>query len=76
MPVLAIRQPIEQRAPVLRVENRLAVGAHRFALVVTNDRGIESEPDEFVVTVTRLVIRDPVIPVVDPLRGELRDPIR
>lgn len=75
MPVLAIRQPIEQREPLLRVENRLDVGAHRFALVVVNDRGIESEPDELVVTVTRLVIRDPVIPIVDPLRGGLRDPI-
>lgn len=75
MPVLAIRQPIEQREPLLRVENRLDVGAHRFALVVVNDRGIESEPDEFVVTVTRLVVRDPVIPVIDPLRGGLRDPV-
>lgn len=75
MPLLAIGQPIEGREPRLLVENRLAPGGHRFALVVTNDRGIESAPDEIVVTVARLVIGDPIPIVIDPLRGDVRGPL-
>lgn len=71
MPVLAPNQPIEQREPVLVVQNRLATGAHRFALVVVNDRGVESAPDVLTVTVRRAVVVTPVdtridAPVVRP----------
>jgi hypothetical protein len=69
MPVLAINQPIEQRGPTLVVSNRLEPGAHRFALVVVNDRGTVSEPDLFTVTVRRAVVVEPVPPVlVQPTR--------
>lgn len=56
MPVLVPNQPLEQREPVLVVQNRLAVGVHRFALVVVNDRGAESEPSVLSVTVRRALV--------------------
>lgn len=58
MPVLEPNQPLEQREPVLVVQNRLAAGVHRFALVVVNDRGAQSEPSVVSVTVRRV----PVVP--------------
>lgn len=67
MPVLAPNQPIEQREPVLVVQNRLAVGAHRFALVVVNERGVESAPDVLTVTVRRAVVVTPVDTRIDEL---------
>lgn len=76
MPVLAINQPIEQREPTLRVQNRLEPGLHRFSLVVVNDRGVASEADVFTLTVRRAILVDPVRPplvgpapvLVEPLR--------
>lgn len=65
MPVLAINQPLEQREPVLLVENRLAVGVHRFALVVVDDRGIESAPDVISVSVRRAIVVTPGPVLVD-----------
>ncbi len=53
MPILVPNQPLEQREPVLVVQNRLAPGRHRFTLVVVNARGVASEPDEVTVTVRR-----------------------
>lgn len=66
MPVLALNQPIEQRGATLLVSNRLEQGAHRFSLVVVNDRGVASEPDLFTVTVRRALVVDPVRPPIDP----------
>ena len=66
MPALALNQPIEQRGATLLVSNRLEPGAHRFALVVLNDRGVGSEPDLFTVTVRRALVVDPVRPPIDP----------
>lgn len=51
MPVLTIGQPLESRRPTLLVENKLAAGPHRFALVVVDEAGNESVPDVLVVTV-------------------------
>ena len=65
MPVLAINQPVEQREPLLRVQNRLAAGVHRFALVVVNERGVHSEPHVISVRVRRPVVVGPV--VLDPV---------
>ena len=90
MPVLALNQPIEQREPVLVVQNRLAPGLHRFSLVVVNDRGVASQADLLTVTVRQAVVTDPVRPtvpspvppvvVVQPVRpptpGPVIDPVR
>jgi hypothetical protein len=51
MTVLAVGKPFEQSKSQLLVENKLAVGRHRFSLVVVNDRGAASEPHVLVLTV-------------------------
>lgn len=51
MAILAIGKAVEQPGPVLRVDNPLPPGRHRFSLVVLDSRGIESEPVTVVVTV-------------------------
>jgi hypothetical protein len=43
MPVLVPNQAIEQAEPLLRIDNALDPGRHRFALVVVNARGVASE---------------------------------
>jgi hypothetical protein len=53
MPVMAPNQPIEVRTPTLLVENALAFGRHRFALVVIDDRRRESRTDIIEVEVRR-----------------------
>jgi len=67
MPVLVPGRPIEQREPLLVVQNRFEPGVHRFALVVVNDRGIESEPDVIAVTVRRAIVVRPDPLVLDPV---------
>jgi hypothetical protein len=54
MPVLTPNRPLEQADPQLLVEDRLAVGRHRFALQVVDDRGRVSQASEWVVEVQRL----------------------
>lgn len=63
MPVLALNQPFESPRPNVVVENALAIGRHRFALTVVDDRGAESAADQFVVEVRRSII-DPALPPV------------
>jgi len=65
MPVMTPNQPIEVRTPTLRVENALAVGRHRFALVVIDDRRIESRPDFIEIEVRRV---RPIPPIDRPDR--------
>ena len=72
MPVLVPNRPIEQRSPVLLVENRFEPGVHRFALVVVDDSGSESEADVIAVTVRRAIVVEPVRP---PVVGPVRPPI-
>ena len=48
-------EPIETEEPRISVDNRLAVGKHRFQLVVENDRGERSDP---VVLFVEVVDRD------------------
>jgi len=48
---LAIGQPLSQPHPMLTVENALQPGRHRFRLVVTDNAGNESAPDEIVIIV-------------------------
>lgn len=66
MPVLAPRQAFETSEPRLVVENRLALGRHRFRLEVIDEQGNVSLPDDWVVEV-----REPSNPF-DPLRPPVR----
>ena len=59
MPVMAPNQPIEVRTPTLLVENALATGRHRFALVVVDQRG-ESRPDIIEIEVRRGRVPPPI----------------
>lgn len=59
MAVLPIGQALESRLATLLVENRLAAGQHRFALVVVDDQGNESAPDVLTVTV-RATLAPPI----------------
>ena len=61
MPVLTVGQPLESRRPTLLVENKLAAGPHRFALVVIDDAGNESAPDVLVITVRRAPVAAPPV---------------
>ncbi|HQC95210.1 MAG TPA: hypothetical protein PK306_05840, partial [Aquabacterium sp.] len=65
MAVLPLGRPLESKAATLLVENKLAAGQHRFALVVIDGDGNESAPDVLTVTV-----RSPTAP---PIR--LRTPV-
>lgn len=61
MATLTPGQPVTVGQPELLVENDLAVGRHRFELVVIDNGGLESAPAELIVTVRRLVRpRDPI----------------
>lgn len=65
MPVLSVGKPLELKTATLLVENRLAAGQHRFALVVIDAEGNESAPDLLTVTVRatldpRIRLRTPV----------------
>jgi len=66
MPVLTPRKPFDSSTPVLRVENKLAAGRHRFALVVIDTQGRASDADELIVSVRELRIPTPV-PILQPV---------
>jgi|JI10StandDraft_1071094.scaffolds.fasta_scaffold2392653_2 hypothetical protein len=51
MAVLTLNVPIETTAPVIRVDNQLGVGRHRFSLVVLDAQGRSSDANLVVVTV-------------------------
>lgn len=67
MPVLVAGRPVEQREPVLVVQNRFEPGVHRFALVVVDDSGIESEPAVIAVAMRRAIIVTPGPVVLEPV---------
>ena len=77
MPVLVQGKPLEQREPVLVVQNRFEPGVHRFSLVVVDERGIESEPDVLAVTVRRAIVVTPGTVVLEPVivRPDPIDPV-
>jgi len=74
MPVLVPGRPVEQREPVLVVQNRFEPGVHRFSLVVVDDSGIESEPDVIAVTLRRALVIEPVRPPIVDTRIDV--PVR
>jgi hypothetical protein len=51
VPVFTPDRPLATRESVVVVENRLLPGRYRFRLVVVDDDGNESAPDERVVVV-------------------------
>lgn len=72
MTVLSVGRPLESRLATLLVENRLAVGRHRFALVVIDNDGNESAPD--VLTVTVRATLAPPIRLRTPVARQGRNP--
>jgi hypothetical protein len=64
MAVLVPGRPLTQRKPIVLVENQLAVGRHRFQLVVTDDEGNASKPALIDIVVQRG--RQPIGPFVRP----------
>jgi len=75
MPELPVNRPFDSSEPNVRVDNRLALGVHRFALTVIDDRGRESRADTIDVEV-RAPAPPPVVrplpvppPVVAPVIG-------
>ena len=57
MPVFEPKQTIKTREAAIRVE-KLPEGVHRFALVVVNDKGVESPAD-----VVTIEVRKQSIPI-------------
>jgi hypothetical protein len=78
MPTLAQGRPFESDRPTVVVENALAIGRHRFTLIVIDGDGRESLPDELVLEVQRGRLVGPVPGVlqpIDPIPAPLR-PVR
>jgi hypothetical protein len=79
MPTLAQGTPFDTDRPTVVVENALAVGRHRFALIVIDGDGQESLPDELLVEVQRTRVVNPlpgVLPPIAPSPAPLRPPRR
>lgn len=55
MVTLVVNRPFKTDSPTLQVDNKLRPGTHVFRLVVVDDEGLESRPDEITVTVQRSV---------------------
>jgi hypothetical protein len=72
MAVLPIGKPLESKRATLLVENRLAAGQHRFALVVVDNDGNESAAD--VLTVTVRAVLAPPIRLRTPVDRQGRNP--
>ena len=58
-----INQPQVTREPRILVDAGLRPGLHRFRLVVTDDQGLSSRPDEVVVQVSTLTSQGGFLPV-------------
>jgi hypothetical protein len=65
MAVFKVNEPLETREPFIAVD-RLPLGRHRFQLVVEDQFGNASQPDEITVTVRR--------PIVGPARPVVTEP--
>lgn len=70
MTQLTLNKAFDSAEPVLRVENKLAAGKHRFSLVVIDAQGRASEADVLVVTVQKALVPGPGprIPPATPRR--------
>lgn len=56
-----MRQTLARRHPRLEITNDLPAGRYRFRLVVVDEAGNASEPDELTVTVREPVVAQPVV---------------
>jgi hypothetical protein len=78
MAQFAVGQPITTTTPTIVVDAGLAVGSHRFQLVVVDSSGLRSAADVQVIAVQRPVIVvppvGPVGPVVNPV-GPVVNPV-
>lgn len=71
MTQLVPNQPLRTRVPTITVDGNLPIGRHRFQLVVVDNDGNRSAPDEVVVT----IVRRGIGPVPDP-RDPREPPVR
>jgi hypothetical protein len=72
MAQFAVGQSITTATPTIIVDAGLAIGGHRFQLVVVDSSGLRSAPDVKDVSVQRLVV---VPPVVGPVTGPVINPV-
>jgi len=69
-------RPVETAQPMVLVDAGLAVGTHRFQLVVVSNDGRRSAPQLVDVVITqRPVTRPPVTPVVTPVVRPVVTPV-
>lgn len=77
MTQFVIGQPQTTEVPRIAVDAGLKPGLHRFRLVVVDDRGLASAPDEQVVQIQLDAPIDPLQPLVrPPVRPPIRPPVR
>lgn len=62
----AIGQTVLTTEPVIVVDAGLRPGLHRFRLVVTDDQGLNSQPDEVVVQISAITRQGGFMPVPRP----------
>jgi hypothetical protein len=67
MPTLAQGRPLDSDRPTVLVENALALGRHRFTLIVIDGDGNESQPDDLVLEVRGRTIVTPTPGVLPPI---------
>lgn len=77
MVAFAIGKPITTDVPGIEVDG-LPAGSHRFQLVVEDNSGVRSQPDQIVVLARGRVLPpvDPPIIVRPPVGGPVVDPVR
>ncbi|ACB35309.1 hypothetical protein Lcho_3049 [Leptothrix cholodnii SP-6] len=67
MVAFVIGQPVTTKVPQVTVDAGLKPGAHRFRLVVTDEQGLQSVADEFVVQVREVIVAPPPPVLTDPI---------
>ena len=76
MVAFTIGKPVTTDTPGVEVDG-LPAGSHRFQLVVEDNDGLRSQPDQIVVLVRGLVLPPIDPPIVrPPIGGPLVDPVR
>jgi len=81
MVAFAVGKPVTTDTPVVTVDAGLPPGQQRFTLVVVDDSGRRSQPDQMIVTILGRIVVGPVItpppigPAVDPTRPPVTGPV-
>jgi hypothetical protein len=76
MVMLAFNQPFRSREPRILVENKLAVGTHRFRLTVIDNDKNESAPTEIVVTIRKTGLFDRFDTILSDTVRDIRTVVR